>query len=126
MTTTKTLFNGAFAVLALAGVLMASAPASAGLSDRVDAIASAETANTSVQDEITASAEPRATEAATASKGRSPRHDSDVTARRHTQAKPAPARHVERIESRKPRFSWHAASYAAATPIGFGRPCHRR
>ena len=127
MTTTKTLFNGMFAALALAGVLMAAAPASAGLSDRVDAMASAETTNTGVQDEITASAEPRAARAAgTASKERSPRHDSDVTARRHTQAKPAPTRHVERTESRKPRFSWHAVSYAAATPVGFGLPCHRR
>jgi hypothetical protein len=124
MTTTNTLFNTMFAALALAGVVMASAPASAGLSDRVDAIASAETTNTGVQDEVTASAEPRAAEAA--SKERSPRHDSDVTARRHTQAKPAPTRHVERTESRKPRFSWHAVSYAAATPVGLGLPCHRR
>jgi hypothetical protein len=119
----QTLFTRTFAALALASALVATGPASAGLSGRVDAVASSEVTSTGAQDvaETTASAEPRA-----ADKERSPRHDSDVTARRHTQAQPRASRSVERVESRKPRFSWHAVSYAAATPVGFGLNCHRR
>jgi hypothetical protein len=129
MTTTNTLFAHSFAALALAGALFAAGPAAAGLSGHVDRVASTETTNTGAQDvaETTATAEPRVADAADrASAERSPRRDSDVTARRHTQSKAAAPRQVERSESRKPRSTWHAVSYASATPIGFGLPCHRR
>lgn len=128
MTTTKTLFAHSFAAFVLAGALFAAGPASAGLSGHVDAVASIETANIGAQDvsETTATVEPQPAAAAdkAASRERSPRHDSDVTARRHTQVKAA--RIVERSETRKPRYTWRAVSYAAATPVGFGLPCHRR
>src|SRR5947209_4442166 len=132
MTTSNTLFAHSFAALALAGALFAAGPAAAGLSGHVDRVASTQTTNTGVQDvaETTATAEPRVADAADNAIGarspRSPRHDSDVTARRHTQGKSAASRQVERSESRKPRSTWHAVSYAAATPMGFGLPCHRR
>src|SRR3982751_6200859 len=104
MTTTKTLFAHSFAALALAGALFAAGPAAAGLSGHVDRVASTETTNTGAQDvaETTATAEPRVADAADkAIAERSPRHDSDVTARRHTPGKSAPSRQVERSESRK-------------------------
>jgi hypothetical protein len=126
MTTTQTLFNGMFAALALTGALMAAGPASAGLSARVDTVASSEiTGATQNVAETTVTAELNAADKVDA-KERSPRHDSDVTARRHIQAKPAASRSVERTENRKPRYTWHAVSYARMSPVGLGLNCHRR
>ena len=142
MTTTQTIFTRTAAALALASALFAAAPASAGLTGRLDPVASTGQAGTGANLEQSAIAAPQVTEPASPPQAAKPqatkpqatkaeasekrvRRDTDVTARRHGQA--TRATHVAHGSARRPGSTWNAVSYAAVTPVAFAAPpCHRR